>query len=54
MLTIWGPKRVGRCDGLPRRDFLKAGSLAVAGLGLGDALRVRTAASQAAQSANKK
>ena len=54
MLTIWGPNRIGRCDGLSRRDFLKAGSLAVAGLGLGDALRVRAAASQAAQSANKK
>ena len=34
MLRIDAPKPVHFCDGLTRRDFLHAGSLAVLGLGL--------------------
>lgn len=44
MLTIWGRKRIDRCDGVPRRDFIKAGLLGFSGLALADALRARAAA----------
>src|SRR3954453_11649637 len=40
MLTIHGPQR-RLCDGLSRRDFLRAGALAVGGLTLADLLRLR-------------
>lgn len=40
MLTFFGaPRRL--CDGLSRRDFLKAGALSVGGLTLADLLRLR-------------
>lgn len=38
MLTLWGAKQ-RFCDGISRRDFLKLGSLGVAGLSLVDVLR---------------
>lgn len=42
MLTVWGKRPPGSCDGLPRRDFVKAGLLGLAGgLSLGDLLRAR-------------
>jgi hypothetical protein len=40
MLTVWGSRR-RLCDGLSRRDFLRAGALGVGGLSLADLLRVR-------------
>ncbi len=48
MLTLWGDRPAGSCDGLPRRDFLRAGVLGLGGvggseLGLGDVLRARAA-----------
>jgi len=43
MLTIWG-KPLPRCDRIPRRSFLKIGTLGVAGLGLADLLRAEAAA----------
>lgn len=54
MLTIWGQPRKGRCDGVSRRDFIKAGSLSLAGLSLGDALRSRAAANAAGGPSNGK
>ncbi|MFV3038121.1 twin-arginine translocation signal domain-containing protein, partial [Klebsiella pneumoniae] len=39
MFTVWGTKAKGFCDGIGRRDFLKAGTLGVAGLTLADILR---------------
>ena len=43
MLTILGTRQKF-CDGLPRRDFLKIGSLALGGLSLPQMLRAETAA----------
>src|SRR5436305_437498 len=40
MLTFWGSNQ-RLCDGLSRRDFLKAGALGVGGLTLADVLRLR-------------
>jgi len=40
MLTFWGSKQ-RFCDGLSRRDFLRAGALAVGGLTLADLLRLK-------------
>src|SRR4051794_32933780 len=40
MLTFWGAQR-RLCDGLSRRDFLRAGALGVGGLTLADLLRLR-------------
>lgn len=51
MLTVWGQKRRGACDGVPRRDFLRAGVLGLTGLGLSDVLRLRAAASAGGQAA---
>src|SRR5437868_1466907 len=41
MLTIWENKGSSCCDGLSRRNFLRAGMLGLAGLSLGDVLRLR-------------
>jgi hypothetical protein len=46
MLTVQGPPR-RLCDGLQRRDFLRAGALATFGLSLGDLLRAKAAAQAA-------
>jgi hypothetical protein len=44
MLTIWGAKQPGHCDGISRRSFLKAGALGIGGLTLADVLRAEDAA----------
>lgn len=44
MLTVWGKSRIGRCDGIRRRDFIKVGALTVSGLSLADALATRQTA----------
>jgi Protein of unknown function (DUF1501) len=41
MLTIWENKVSPCCDGVSRRNFLRAGMLGLAGLSLGDVLRLR-------------
>lgn len=41
MFTIWGRKRVTTCDGVSRREFLRAGALGVGGLCLNDLLRLQ-------------
>lgn len=45
MLTLWGSRQTRGCDGVARRDFLKAGALGAAGMALPDLLRGRAAAS---------
>jgi uncharacterized protein (DUF1501 family) len=40
MLDVFGG-RFGTCDGVSRRNFLRVGALGIAGLGLGDMLRIR-------------
>jgi hypothetical protein len=40
MLTVWGAKH-RFCDGVSRRDFLRAGALGLGGLTLADVLRLR-------------
>lgn len=52
MLTIWGKSRIGRCDGVARRDFIKVGGLGALGLTLGDALRARASATAAGAPTN--
>lgn len=47
MLTFLGQRASHTCDGISRRDFLRAGALGVAGLGLADWLRLRAAAAPA-------
>src|SRR5881394_2612372 len=47
------PKLHRNCDGSTRRDFLKLGVGAVAGLGMADLLRQRTLAAAAAHAAGK-
>jgi hypothetical protein len=44
MLTVQHPSFVPCCDGITRRSFLRAGALALGGLGLGDVLRLRAEA----------
>jgi hypothetical protein len=41
MLTIFSARRNRFCDGISRRDFLRAGALGVGGLSLTDLLRLR-------------
>jgi hypothetical protein len=41
-----------RCDGIDRREFLRAGSLAALGLGISDALRLRAQAATATRNAS--
>jgi hypothetical protein len=43
MLTLWGPRQ-RLCDGVTRRDFLRAGALGLGGLTLADLLRLRATA----------
>src|SRR5438552_55689 len=52
MLTFFGSKQ-RFCDGLSRREFLKAGSLAVGGLTLADLLRIKAQGAPAAGSPGK-
>ncbi len=47
MLHVQGTRRKPSCDGLIRRDFLKAGALGMGGLMLPDLLRSRAAAAEA-------
>lgn len=54
MLTVWGRRRSGRCDGVRRRDFLTAGLLGFPGLNLSAALRSRAATNAAGLPANSK
>ncbi len=44
MLNLWGSRKKVDCDGMSRRDFLKAGVLGTTGLTLPDLLRARAAA----------
>lgn len=44
MLTINGKRRVGFCDGVSRRDFLRVGSLAMGGLALPQLLQAEATA----------
>jgi hypothetical protein len=41
MLTLLGRSRTNFCDGITRRDFLRAGTLALGGLTLADLLRLK-------------
>jgi hypothetical protein len=50
MLTLLG-RKIRFCDGIGRRDFLRIGTLGVAGVTLADLLRLRAAAGQGATSA---
>ncbi len=43
VLNIWGKKGTSCCDGVSRRNFLRAGALGLAGLTLSDVLRLRAA-----------
>ncbi len=52
MLTVWGKTRVGRCDGMRRRDFVKVGALTLSGLSLADALRAKAVAHAAGNTSN--
>jgi len=52
MLTIRGAKR-RLCDGLSRRDFLRAGTLGVGGLTLGNLLQLKAQGAVRAESAHK-
>jgi hypothetical protein len=42
MLTIFGEKQNGFCDGISRRSFLKIGGLVMGGMALSDILRAQT------------
>ena len=44
MLTINSSKRFSYCDGVPRRSFLKVGSLGIAGFSLADLFHVEARA----------
>ena len=41
MLTVWGAKQSRCCDGMSRRNFLRAGALGLSGLTLGNLLRLQ-------------
>jgi len=41
VLSIWGKKHASCCDGISRRNFLRVGSLGLAGLTLGDVFRLQ-------------
>lgn len=41
MLTIWGAKQSQCCDGISRRNFLRAGVLGLSGLTMGNLLRLQ-------------
>src|SRR4051812_1019583 len=53
MLAIWGKKQTTFCDGISRRNFLQVGALGLAGLTLGDLLRLRAEQSQARRLSRK-
>src|SRR3954471_21831593 len=52
MLTLFGPQR-RLCDGLSRRDFLRAGALGLGGLTLADLLRLRAQGAARSDRAHK-
>jgi hypothetical protein len=52
MLTIRGAKQ-RLCDGLSRRDFLRAGALSIGGLSLADLLRLKAQGAVRSESAHK-
>ncbi len=54
MLTVWGNQPQGSGAGSSRRDFLRAGSLGLAGLSLADALRAQAATSSPPSSSKAK
>jgi hypothetical protein len=41
MLTVWGRKQSACCDGISRRNFLRAGVLGLSGLTLGNLLKLQ-------------
>src|SRR5262245_56451645 len=53
MLTVWGAKRQGYCDGISRRDFLRVGGLGATGLTLADLLRLKANGAVNAKAAHK-
>src|SRR5262245_22022490 len=53
MLTVWGAKRQGYCDGISRREFLRVGGLGAAGLTLADLLRLKANGAVNAKSTHK-
>jgi len=53
MLTFWDRNHYPLCDGINRRDFLMAGTLAVGGLTLADLLRSRAQGADIPRSGNK-
>ena len=54
MLTVLNRRGSRSCDGTTRRDFLRVGSLGIAGLSLPNLLRARVAASEAGGTVNNK
>ena len=44
MITIFGQKTRGFCDGMSRRNFLRIGGMAVGGISLADVLRAESLA----------
>ncbi|OAI39750.1 hypothetical protein AYO40_05515 [Planctomycetaceae bacterium SCGC AG-212-D15] len=53
MLTVWGAKQSRCCDGLSRRNFLRAGALGLSGLTLGNLLRLQANQPAAGRMARK-
>jgi uncharacterized protein (DUF1501 family) len=51
MLTLFSRAAGAMCDGVSRRDFLRVGSLGLAGLALPDLLRARAAAAEVGRTA---
>jgi len=51
MLTVWGNRLNDRCDGVSRRDFLRVGTLGLAGLSLPNVLRSRAQAAPSGRAA---
>ncbi|MBY0524251.1 MAG: DUF1501 domain-containing protein [Gemmataceae bacterium] len=53
MLNIWGKKQTSCCDGISRRNFLRIGTLGLAGLTMGDLFRLRAEQPAANQRSGK-
>ena len=53
MLTVLGNKQSTCCDGLSRRNFLRAGFLGLGGLTLGDVFRLQARAESGRRLARK-
>lgn len=53
MLSIWGKKQTSCCDGISRRNFLRAGTMGLTGLTLMDLLRIRAEQPAAARLSRK-